>query len=313
VSPRSAKQINASTRFCAVFGHPIAHSASPAIQNAGLAALGLNWRYLAFDVHPDNLAAAINGARDMGFIGLNLTVPHKILALPLVDAIDPEAKKWGAVNTIVFEARDASGQWAPVGQGTPPENASLRSHGYNTDADAIIQALRDEFSWPNAGPQTGLSGATVLLLGAGGAATAAALRLAQEGITQLWLVNRTESKRRELKEAVLREFPKLDVRENYPSGPVDLVINATSLGLKSDDPLPIDLDWLQSKKPSRVFDMIYRPRETPLLRAARAAGCQTANGMGMLLHQGARALELWTGCPAPVVAMRSALEANIYV
>jgi shikimate dehydrogenase len=276
------------------------------MQNAGLAALELNWRYLAFDVRPDNLRAAIDSARNLGFIGLNLTVPHKILAVPMMDAIDPQAEKWGAVNTVVFEAQSPDGQWKPVGQFAPADGAAIRAHGYNTDADAVIQSLSDEFAWPN------LRGASVLLLGAGGAAKAAALRLAQEGIAQLWLVNRTEEKRRELKTAVLRASPKLDVRENYPDAAVNLVINATSLGLKPEDALPIDLNWLESKKPPRVFDMIYRPRETPLLLAARKVGCQTANGMGMLLHQGARALELWTGRPAPVGVMRSALEANIY-
>src|SRR5882757_9612313 len=98
--------INASTRYCAVYGHPIKHSASPAMQNAGIEALGLNWRYLAFEVHPNHLAAAITGAKAMKYIGLNLTVPHKLLALGMVDVIDERAKMWGAVNTIVFETPD---------------------------------------------------------------------------------------------------------------------------------------------------------------------------------------------------------------
>jgi len=277
------------------------------MQNAGLNALQLNWRYLAFAVHPNNLRAVIEGARDMGFIGLNLTVPHKILAVPMIDAINPQAKKWGAVNTIVFEAQDASGQWKPVGQATPPDNAPVRAHGHNTDADAIIQSLREDFSWPD------IRGASVLLLGAGGAAKAAALRLAHEGVRVLHLVNRTENRRRELKAAILAEYKTADVREGYPKESVDLVINATSLGLKPDDALPIDMTWLKSQKPKRVFDMIYRPRETPLLRAAHETGCAVANGMTMLLYQGARALELWTGKPAPIKEMKAALEANIYV
>ena len=276
------------------------------MQNAGIDSLGLKWRYIAFDVHPNDLRPAIEGARLMGFIGLNLTVPHKILALPMMDVVDPQAQKWGAVNTVVFEAQDADGKWKPVGQFSPSENTPIRSHGYNTDADAIIQSLREDFSWPD------LRGASVLLLGAGGAAQAAALRLAQEGVAQIWLVNRTEEKRRTLKNALLREFPSQDVREGYPPVGVDLVINATSLGLKSDDALPIDHEWLSARKPRCAFDMIYRPRETPFLRAARSLGCQTANGLSMLLYQGARALELWTGRSAPAAVMRSALEANVY-
>src|SRR5512137_2000624 len=101
--------ISASTRYCAVYGHPIKHSSSPAMQNAGIAALGLNWRYLAFEVHPNDLRAAIAGAKAMKFIGLNLTVPHKVLAMDMVDELDESAKTWGAVNTIRFEARDATG------------------------------------------------------------------------------------------------------------------------------------------------------------------------------------------------------------
>src|ERR1041384_6852445 len=109
VSEPFTDPINASTRYCAVYGHPVRHSASPAMQNAGIAALGLNWRYLAFDVHPDDLRRAIDGAKAMNFIGLNLTVPHKLLAVDMVDVIDDSAKQWGAVNTIRFEGKDSSG------------------------------------------------------------------------------------------------------------------------------------------------------------------------------------------------------------
>src|SRR5262245_55367193 len=114
------------------------------MQNAGLAALGLNWRYLAFEVHPDDLREAIAGARAMKFIGLNLTVPHKLLAVELVDALDESAKTWGAVNTIRFEAQDPAGAWRPLHEfsDAPPER--IRSHGFNTDADAITRSLRED-------------------------------------------------------------------------------------------------------------------------------------------------------------------------
>jgi shikimate dehydrogenase len=124
--------INAATRLCAVYGFPIRHSASPAMHNTAFAALGLNWRYLACEVHPGNLRAAIEGARAMGFAGLNLTVPHKLPALKLVDALDPSAKMWGAVNTIRFES---------VGAGV---RRKIRAVGFNTDADAIVTALRED-------------------------------------------------------------------------------------------------------------------------------------------------------------------------
>jgi shikimate dehydrogenase len=306
VSNDANDSVNASTRYCAVFGHPIRHSASPAMQNAGLAALGLNWRYLAFDVHPDHLRPALEGARRMGFIGLNLTVPHKLLALEMVDVVDGQARAWGAVNTVVFEARDPSGQWAPVGTFDTPPCGETRSRGFNTDADAIVQALLDGFDLDT------LRGGTILLLGAGGAARAAGLRLAREGLAALYLVNRTRSRAAELAAEIAKSCPGARIVQGYPSESVDLVINATSLGLNADDPLPIDPQWLETHRPKFVFDMIYRPMETGLLRAARTEGCRVVNGAGMLLHQGTRALELWTGRPAPVEVMRAALEKNLY-
>jgi shikimate dehydrogenase len=306
VSNDAGDSVNASTRYCAVFGHPVNHSASPAMQNAGLAALGLNWRYLAFDVQPDHLRPAIEGARRMGFIGLNLTVPHKLLAMEMVDVLDDQARALGAVNTIVFETRDRSGSWAPVGCVDFQPEQEVRRRGLNTDADALVQALKEEFELEN------LRGATVLLLGAGGAARAAALRLAREGLTALYLVNRTQSRAAELAAEIFKSCPDARIILGYPPEAVDLVINATSLGLKADDALPIDLQWLQARRPRFVFDMIYRPMETGLLRAARNTGCRAANGASMLLHQGTRALELWTGRPAPVKVMRAALEKNLY-
>jgi shikimate dehydrogenase len=306
VSNDANDSVNASTRYCAVFGHPVRHSASPAMQNAGLRALGLNWRYLAFDVHPDYLRPAIEGARRMGFIGLNLTVPHKLAALEMVDVLDDEARTFGAVNTIVFDSRDSSGQWAPVGRLEFPADREVRSRGLNTDAEAIVQALKEEFAWES------LRGATVLLLGAGGAARTAALRLAREGLAAFFLVNRTQARAAELAAELGKSCPDTRITLGYPSETVDMVINATSLGLKAEDPLPMEPQWLQTRRPRFVYDMIYRPMETGLLRAARSAGCRAANGASMLLHQGTRALELWTGRPAPVKVMRAALEKNLY-
>lgn len=306
VSIGANDSIDARTRYCAVYGHPIRHSASPAMQNAGIAALKLNWRYLAFDVHPDNLAEAIAGAKAMRFIGLNLTIPHKLLAVGMVDVVDPRAKTWGAVNTIVFETKNADGQWIPLAAAGEGPFDEVRSHGYNTDADAIVQSLKEDFSWPD------LRGATVLLLGAGGAARSAALRLAGEGIDSLYIVNRTAENAHKLAAEIRKSHPKTNVAEGYPQSPVDLVLNATSLGLKSEDALPMDETWLKSRKSARVYDMIYNPKETALLRAARAAGYQACNGLGMLLYQGAEALRLWTGAKPPIDIMRAALEAHLH-
>ena len=144
MSDPSQGAITAATRYCAVFGQPIRHSASPAMQNAGIAALGLDWRYLAFEVPPGRLPEAIAGCRAMKFVGLNLTVPHKILALGLVDELDASARQWGAVNTIRFEGRDpSSGGWRPVGEFSGSAPDELRAVGFNTDADAVIVIDRD--------------------------------------------------------------------------------------------------------------------------------------------------------------------------
>jgi shikimate dehydrogenase len=182
----------------------------------------------------------------------------------------------------------------------------IRSHGFNTDADAIVQSLKEDLEWPD------LRGASVLLLGAGGAARSAALRLAQEDVAKIFLVNRTEEHARQLATHLTEHFPNLAVIQGYPKDPVDLVINATSLGLKPGDPLPIDLAWLTSRRPPRVYDMIYRPKETAFLQEAKTAGCRVANGLGMLLYQGAEALKLWSGAPPPLQIMRAALEQNIH-
>jgi len=334
VSGASLESINASTRFCAVLGHPIRHSASPAMQNAALAALRLNWRYLAAGVRPADLRAAIAGAKAMGFIGLNLTVPHKTAALEMMDALDEKARLLGAVNTVVFETPGPNGDWIPLGRAADGAITEVRTHGHNTDADGLARSLKEDFHWPDlrgpmsshrldatsAGasvasglrPDSNLRGASVLLLGAGGAARAAALQLAEEGVASLFLVNRTAARAGQLAAEVAVRFPAVKIVLSLPPDPVDLLLNATSLGLKPDDPPPLDQAWLKSRRPPRVYDMVYRPAETALLRAAKAVGCQTANGLGMLLYQGAAALELWTGLPAPVEIMRAALKENIY-
>jgi shikimate dehydrogenase len=306
VPEHSAESINASTRCCAVLGHPVRHSASPAMHNAALAALGLDWRYLAFEVPHKDLRAAIAGAKAMKFIGLNLTVPHKISALEMVDVVHEKARLLDAVNTIVFETPGPKGDWIPLGQVADGLITEIRSHGYNTDAEGLARSLKEDFQWPD------LRGASILLLGAGGAARAAALQLAEEGIDSLFLVNRTGAKAEQLAGAVKARFPAVNVISSLPHDPVDLVINATSLGLKEGDSLPLEEDWLKSHHPERVYDMVYRPAETALLRSAKNAGCQTANGLGMLLYQGAVALELWSGAPAPIEIMRAALRKHIY-
>jgi shikimate dehydrogenase len=260
------------------------------MQNAGLAALGLNWRYLAFEVQPQKLREAIAGAKCMGFVGLNLTVPHKLLAVEMVDFLDDSAKTWGAVITIRFE---------PDGDGV------IRARGFNTDAEAITRSLREDLG-------VDLRGAKVCVLGAGGAGRVAALKLAADGVGELHLVNRTAAKAAAVADEIRRCTPGVKVSVGYPRAEVDLVLNATSLGLAAEDTLPLATEKFAIRQTRAVYDMVYRPAETALLRAAKAAGCRTANGLGMLLYQGAKALEIWSGKTAPVEVMREALQLNVY-
>jgi shikimate dehydrogenase len=320
VSQPGQPAINAATRCCAVYGFPIRHSASPAMHNAAFAALGLNWRYLAFEVRPDDLRAAIAGAKAMQFSGLNLTVPHKLLAMQIVDELDESAKTWGAVNTVRFEGRDGNGAWVPLHQfGVPPSGGQtqlakppeggtpneIRAVGFNTDSDGVARSLREDLALE-------LAGAKVLLVGTGGAGQVAALRLALENVSELFLVDFVSAKAEAVAQEIRKRHPRVKVAVGFPPGPVDLLLNATPLGLKPGDPLPVDEKQFPLCQARAVFDMIYNPAETPLLKAAKAAGCRTANGLGMLLHQGAKAFEIWTGQPAPLAVMRRALEAEVY-
>ena len=255
------------------------------MHNAAFSALGLNWRYLAFEVDPKNLRAAIEGARAMNFAGLNLTVPHKLLAVDMVDELDDSAKSWGAVNTIKFE--------------------NGRAIGFNTDANAIVTSLRDDL-------KVELHGAKVLLLGAGGAGRTAALKIAAEKVAELFLVNRTASKAEEIADEIKKQFPSVKVSVGYPKANVDLLLNATSVGLKPEDGSPLDEKQFLINQSRAVYDMIYKPAETTLIKRAKTTGCKTANGIGMLVHQGAKAFEIWTGQTAPVAVMRRAVEGSVY-
>ena len=157
-----------------------------------------------------------------------------------------------------------------------------------------------------------LRGAKVLLLGAGGAGRTAALKIAAENVAELFLVNRTVSKAEAIAAEIKKQFPSVKVSVGYPKAEVDLLLNATSLGLKPEDGSPLDEKQFSLKQTRAVYDMIYKPAETTLLKNAKAAGLKTANGIGMLVHQGAKAFEIWTGRPAPVAVMRRAVEGSVY-
>ncbi len=281
--------ISGSTTIVGVFGAPITHTASPALHNAAFDALQMNWRYLAFHVEPQNLRTALLGARDMGIVGVNLTVPHKILALDCVDAVDAEARKLGAVNTVSIEKR--------------------KMRGFNTDGYGFVKAVREDFNFS-------IRGKRVLVLGAGGAGRGIAVKCALEGAAKIFVANRTLAKI----EPVAREIHLTKV-EFLPLSldvdgiakvihDIDLVVNATSVGLMEGESLGLGAELFSPRL--HVYDAIYRPAQTELLRVAEGAGAKVANGLSMLLHQGAKAFEIWTKRKAPLAVMRRALRAAIY-
>lgn len=294
---------NAPGTSLAVLGHPIKHSVSPPMHNAALAQMAqrdprfATWRYVRFDIAPEDLPVALDKLHARGFLGINLTVPHKIIAFDRVAALDPAARPIGAVNTLLR---------TPAGW-----------HGFNTDGYGLAAAIREDLGRE-------LSGAHILLLGAGGAARGAAVECLRRGCASLTIVNRTRANL----DALLAQLAPLsgtipvhglsDVAASavatsvcewsVPAGA--LVINATSAGLKPADPLPVGLAALSARaRPAGVYDMIYNPPETPLLAQARALGLPSANGLGMLVHQGVRALEIWSRATVPVDAMRTAVQA----
>lgn len=280
----------------AVLGHPIKHSVSPAMHNAALADLArtdprfADWNYVRFDIHPDDLPHALELLHARRFHGVNLTVPHKIIAFDRVATVDPAARPVGAVNTI---------RWTPAGW-----------QGFNTDGYGLATAVRETLGRT-------LAGSHVILLGAGGAARGAAVECLQQGCASLAIANRTRENLDTLLALLAPLAGATPVRGFSPSAPPAdlpagaLVINATSAGLRDTDPLPVALESLP--RPAAVFDMIYNPPATALLQAATRLGLPNANGLAMLVHQGARALEIWTGiaaarlAPAMGVAARAAM------
>ena len=281
------KELNVSgkTKVCGVIGDPIEHTMSPAMHNAAYEAAGLDFIYLAFKVSAAELRNAMAGMRALGIKGLNVTIPHKVTVIPFLDRIDPLAEKIGAVNTVVNE------------------NGTLT--GYNTDAMGFLRALVEHGTEPR--------GKKVLLLGAGGAARAIAYVLAEEGAS-LVILNRKEefSWAQELAQRIGEAYGipvgvgELDGESIAQAlGDSDIVVNATSVGMTpnaAQSPVPTELLC----PGLLVFDVVYNPYETRLLREAKEAGADTIDGLEMLVWQGALAYEKFTGQEAPVDVMRTA-------
>ncbi|MGI8432333.1 MAG: shikimate dehydrogenase [Chthoniobacterales bacterium] len=265
-----------------VLGDPVAHSLSPPMQNAALAAAGLAPRYAKFQIAPNELATALARCAALGFIGVNLTVPHKVAGCSLVDECDAFAREVGAINTIRF--------------------VDGRMQAVNTDGPGFARAIQESFGRE-------LGDLRVLLLGAGGGAgQALAAQCARAGCPALALVNRNFLKAQTLAQRMAR--PEISaVRWSDDSlgealAESDLVVNATPLGLHPGDPSPLPPKLRGGHH--LVYDLNYQP--TAFLREAQSAGLRTASGRTMLLHQGALAFEFWFDRAAPLAAMRAALK-----
>jgi shikimate dehydrogenase len=273
------------TRLLGVIGHPIGHTLSPKMHNATFAASGLDYVYLPMDVRPENLPAAVSGLRALGFRGFNVTMPHKEAILPLLNELDEAARVTGAVNTVMVEG-DA-----------------LR--GTNTDGTGFVEACQES--------GVGFDGVRVLLIGAGGAAAAFAVAVFREGARELRILNRSRQRAEKLRDRLWGAYPGAVISIHDVTDPegaargADVFINATYLGMKNEDPLPVPVSSLGANTP--VCDAVYRPgAETRFIRLARERGLPAVPGGRMLLYQGVQAQRIWTGKEPDVRAMSDALS-----
>ena len=272
-----------------IIGHPIGHSISPRFQQAGLDHLAVDHRYLAYDVHPDLVSEFVASLRSDSVRGINVTVPHKEAVMPFLDEIDEWAAEAGAVNTVV--------------------NREGRLTGYNTDGYGFLRALRESAGLEPAGKRA-------LILGAGGSARGVVQALLRAGVAELVIANRTLERAEALADlAANRGVPARaiglnDLQSKGDSDPADLIVNCTSLGMyhgpdENAAPLPAS----QIPASALVYDLVYNPMLTPLLRESQTAGAPTLGGISMLVYQGAASFELWLERPAPVSVMMDAAMA----
>lgn len=268
--------------FC-IFGHPVEHTFSPGMHNAAFEKIGMDACYIPFAVRPDNLGAAAKAIVPLGLRGLNITVPHKEKILPYLNELTKDAAMIGAVNTI--------------------EVRGERLIGHNTDGRGFLRSLREETSIR---PKN----KTVLIVGAGGAARAVGFNLALAGARDILLHDADAAKAsalaRDIGSGAGAHAESIDAASLVKAASeAMIIINATPLGLKKGDPLP--LPQAAVRKSHLVCDLVYNPPDTALLKAARSQGAAVLRGIGMLLYQGVIAFEIWTGKKAPVETMRKAL------
>ncbi len=274
------------TRIVGVIGDPVEHSRSPQMHNAAFAKAGLDYVYVPFHVRPNDLADAIAGFRAINVVGINVTLPHKQAVISHLTSISREAELIGAVNTLTFSDEGI--------------------HGDNTDAPGVLRALEENenMSVP--------VGENVVVLGAGGAARAVVVALALAGVALITIANRTVERAVALAEEMgqktgisMRGLGLTDAQLPVAVRESMLLINTATVSMDATHPLLISADWLQPN--TTVYDIVYTPPVTPLMRAAAARGCATVGGIGMLVHQGAIAFEKWTGIAPCTATMHQAL------
>ncbi len=278
-----SKVISGRTRVCGIIGDPIEHTMSPVMHNAAFEKMGVDYFYVPFRVKKEQLAKAIEGVRALNIRGLNVTIPHKVDIIPFLDGLDPLAKRIGAVNTVVNDEGILT--------------------GYNTDATGFLQALLERGIEPRGG--------NIVILGAGGASRAISFILAETG-SNLVILNRlleldwAEELASRLSHTFAKEVEALELNQKNLAEALekaDILVNATSVGMTpSMDETLVPFNLL---KPGLVvFDIVYNPIKTRLLREAEEAGAKTISGIDMLVWQGALAFEKWTGIKAPIELMR---------
>ena len=268
-------QISGETRIYGIMGNPVSHSLSPSMHNAAFGVCGLNNVYVAFNV--EDVSRAMDGFRALGVGGVSVTIPHKQAVIPHLDDIDPVAQKIGAINTLLIDGKHI--------------------HGYNTDwigANRALDMIAD------------ISGSTVLMLGAGGAARAIGFGLKEKRATVI-IANRTPEKAQALARDLDSECCPL---EDISDLKVDMLVNTTSVGMTPKIEETLVPEAMLENIPA-VMDIVYTPVETRLLREAKRAGCKTVDGRYMLLHQGVAQFELWTGHEAPVEVMKEKLFSQL--
>lgn len=281
-------RIDGETKIVGLIGYPIGHTLSPAMHNKAFEYLDFNYIYLPFPVEENNLKGALKALPALGIVGVNVTLPYKEKVLEYLDEVTEEAELTGAVNTILV--RDN------------------RLIGYNTDGEGFVISLKK-------GTGIDSKGKRVVIIGAGGAGRAVSIQLAKEGVKKIALFDIVFDKAQDLASHIEENISNVEVTALREEGlekeirEADILINATPVGIKPDDPPPIDPKLLHPNL--LVYDLIYNPPKTRLLSEAEEIGAKTLNGMGMLLYQGALAFTIWTSREAPIEVMARALEEEL--